>query len=58
VLVSPSLAAASLLLLWMNRSGRVRPEFVDEQHCRRPLLLVVLSESEPDADADTLLFAA
>jgi hypothetical protein len=30
----------------MNRSGRVRPEFVEEQHCRPALLLVVQASSE------------
>jgi hypothetical protein len=36
--------SASVPLLWMNRSGRVRPEFVVEQHCRPPLLQLVRSE--------------
>jgi hypothetical protein len=44
VLVSPSLAAASLLLLWMNRSGRVRPEFVEIQHSQPELLFVVAKD--------------
>jgi hypothetical protein len=33
-------SSASVPLLWMNRSGRVRPEFVEGQHCHRVLLLV------------------
>jgi hypothetical protein len=33
-------ALSTTLLRWINRSGRVRPEFVEEQHCRDSRLLL------------------
>jgi hypothetical protein len=35
--------------LWINRSGPVRPEFVEEQQSEGWLLLVVPSECEREA---------
>jgi hypothetical protein len=38
-------SSASVPLSWMNRSGRVRPEFVEKEHSQLTLLLVVRRET-------------
>jgi hypothetical protein len=35
-------ALSTTLLLWTSSIDTVSPGVVDEQHCRRPLLLIIL----------------